>query len=109
MNVGELRDKIDICIKVENDGPVDNLEPSYIDVASNIWAKKTKLLGKESIALGLDHNVIQVNFIIRSRSGIDELMYIRHKDTIYNIVGFKELETDRNYVIISTVKKQVII
>nr|DAT14949.1 MAG TPA: Putative head tail adaptor [Caudoviricetes sp.] len=103
-----LNTKIDICTKVDNLAPVDELEPTYSTLISSIWAKKTRLLGKESIKIGLEHNTGQFNFIIRARKGITEEMFIRHENVIYNIVGYEELKDDKNYMLIATVRKQVI-
>lgn len=109
MKISELNTKIDIVTKIETEGPVEDLEGCYNSIMTNIWAKKVRLLSKESIQLSAEHNLIQVNFIIRNRKGITEEMYIRHDDVIYNIVGYEELSSDNNYMLISTVKKQVII
>ncbi len=108
MKISELNTKIDILTKVESNGPVEELEGRYTPIMLNIWAKKVRLLGKESVKLGADHNLIQVNFIIRSRRGITEEMFIKHENVIYNIVGYEELKQDSNYMLIATVKKQVI-
>lgn len=109
MKISELNTKIDIVTKVETEGPVDELEGGYTPIMTNIWAKKVRLLSKESIQLGADHNLIQVNFIIRNRRGITEDMFIKHENVIYNIVGYEELKEDRNYMLIVTIRKQVII
>lgn len=108
MKINELNTKIDFLSKVDEDGPVKNLNGDYIPIISNIWAKKVRLLNKESIKLGADHNLIQVNFIIRNRKGITEEMYIKHENAIYNIIGYEELSEDNNYMLIATVKKMVI-
>ena len=109
MNVGELRHKIDICSRVEQTGPVVDLAPTYHIVIPNIWAKKIRLLSKEEIKLGVEHSIVRVNFIIRTRSNITEDMCIRYKDSIYNIIGYEELKEDKNYMHITTVRKQVVI
>lgn len=105
MKISELNKKIDICTKIGNNGPVDDLEPMYETIITSIWAKKINLLGKESIKLGLEHNTVQVNFIVRARGDIDDDMYIKHKNVIYNIVGINEIKDDINYMLIATVKK----
>lgn len=109
MNAGDLRTKVDICRKAVNEGPIENLEPLYEVVIPNVWMKKTQLLGKESIAFGLEHNTVQVNFICRKRNDITEDLFIKHNNIIYNIVGYNELADDKNYMLIATVKKQVLI
>lgn len=109
MKISELNTKIDFVLEVAQDGPFDDLEPSYKLSIPNIWAKKTKLLGKEQIALGAQHNIVQVNFIVRDRKGIDEDMFIQHENVIYNIVGYERLKSDNNYMLIATVKKQVVL
>ena len=108
MKISELNTKIDFLTKLEEEGAVRNLNGQYVSVLTNIWAKKVRLLSKESIKLGADHNLIQVNFIIRNRKGITEEMYIKHNDAIYNIVGYEGLSEDSNYTLIATVRKQVI-
>lgn len=95
--------------EVTQSGPFDDLEPGYDVVIPNIWASKRKLLGKENIALGAEHNIVQVNFIVRTRKDIDEAMFIRHSGVIYNIIGYEELKDSRDYMLIATVKKQVIL
>ena len=109
MKVSELNTKIDIMAKIDIEGPVEDLEGCYNPIISNIWAKKVRLLSKESIQLSAEHSLIQVNFIIRTRKGISEDMYIKHEGVIYNIIGYEELSDDSNYMLISTVKKQVIL
>ena len=109
MNIGELRHKIDLCIKPKSKGPVEMLEPHYEVIAHNIWAKKTELLGKESIKSGIEHNTIHVNFIMRIRNDITESMYIKHKDVSYNILGFEQLKDDPSFILVATAKKQVIL
>ncbi|HHX60714.1 MAG TPA: phage head closure protein [Epulopiscium sp.] len=109
MKIAELNTKIDFMVEVAQDGPFEDLEPSYDPTITNIWAKRVKLLGKENIALGAEHNIIQVNFIIRYRSDINETVFIRHEDVIYNIVGYEELKDNRDYMLIATIKKQVIL
>ena len=104
-----LNIKIDFMEEVEQDSPFDDLEPSYESIISNVWASKRKLLGRENIVLGAEHNLIQVNFITRARNDIDETMFIRYAGVIYNIVGYEELKESRDYMLIATVKKQVII
>mgnify|MGYP001224198277 CR=1 FL=1 len=105
MNPGELRDKVDICIKVELEGAVENLHGTYDTIAENIWMKRNQLLGKESIEMGLEHNTVQVNFISRKRNDISENMYIRHKGIMHNIIGFNELPNDKNYMLIATIRR----
>lgn len=109
MKISELNTKIDIVKKLDDTGPVKNLEGAYAPVVKNIWAKKVKLLGQESIKLGLEHHTVRVNFIIRSRKGITESMYIQHQGVIYNIIGFEVLNDDTSFMLIATVKKQVIL
>lgn len=104
-----LNIKIDFMVAVAQDGPFEDLELTCEPAIPNVWASKTKLLGRENIALGAEHNIIQVNFIIRYRSDINETMFIRHEDVIYNIVGYEELKDNRDYILIATVKKQVIL
>lgn len=96
-------------VEAKQDGPFEDLEPTYEPSIPNVWAKKTKLLGKEQIALGTEHNIVQVNFIVRVRKDINEHMFIQHEDVIYNIVGYEDLKNDSNFMLISTVKKQVIL
>lgn len=108
MNVGELNTKIDFCTESAKEGPVKPLELAYDVKISSIWAKKTRLVGAESIKLGMEHNTVPVNFIVRARTDISEDMFIRHDNVIYNIVGFEELKSDKNFMLIATVIKQVI-
>lgn len=109
MRISELNTKIDFMNEIKQDGPFEDLEPNYKPIIPNVWAKRIKLLGRENIALGAEHNLIQVNFIIRTRKDIDENMFIKHQDVIYNIVGYEELKDNRDYMLIATVKKQVIL
>lgn len=112
MKISELNSKIDFVVEVAQDSQFEDLEPHYEptlpDICS-IWAKKVKLLGKENIALGAEHNIIQVNFIIRTRNDVDETMFVKHKDIIYNIVGYEPLKDNKDFMLIATVKKQVIL
>ena len=105
MRTSELDKKINFVIKEEMTGAIENLEGKYTPVIENIWAKKTQLLGKESIKLGLEHNTVQVNFIVRTRKDIADDMYIQHGNMIYNIVGYAPLEKDPNFMLIATVRK----
>lgn len=104
-----LNTKIDFMEEVAQDGPFEDLEPSYEPIISDVWASKRKLLGRENIVLGAEHNLIQVNFIIRTRKDINEDMFVSHNNIIYNIVGYEELKDNRDYMLIATVKKQVIL
>lgn len=106
MKLGELNTKIDFCIKNINNGPVDDLENTYSTIINGVWAKKIKLLGKENIKFGIEHNTVQVNFIIRTRSDISEDMYIQHENITYNIIGYEELQNYSNYMLIATVKNR---
>lgn len=104
-----LDTKIDFMVEVEQDSPFEDLELTYKVTIPNVWASKRKLLGRENIVLGAEHNLIQVNFIIRARADIDETMFVKHLGVVYNIVGYEELKESRDYMLIATVKKQVII
>ena len=108
MRISELNTKIDFMVEAQQDSPFEDLEPTYDNVIPNLWAKKTKLLGKEQIALGAEHNIVQVNFIVRARKDINENMFIQHEDTIYNIVGYELLKDDANFMLIATTRKQVV-
>lgn len=101
-NIGEMRDKIDFYINTDEQ---DNLQPILEPKLTGIYAKATKLLGKENIALNATHNLIQVNFIIRYREDINEDMFIKYKDKYYNIVGFERLRKDNNFLLIATMLK----
>lgn len=102
-NIGQMKDRIDFY---KNSEVEDNLQPILVPFLSGIYAKATKLLGKESVQLSATHNLIQVNFIIRYRNDIDEDMYIKHKGKFYNIVGFEALKDDSNFLLIATVLKE---
>lgn len=101
-NIGEMRDKIDFYIDTKEQ---DNLQPILKPYLKGIYAKGTKLLGKENIALKATNNTIQVNFIIRYREDILEDMYIKHKDKFYNIVGFERLKNSDSFLLIATTLK----
>ena len=38
-------------------------------------------------------------------SSVDENMYIKHNDNLYNIIGFEKIKDEENYMLIATVKK----
>lgn len=104
----DFNEKIDFLVISESVGAVEELEPIYTTAIPSIWAKKTRLLGSEAIKLGMDHNTVRVNFIIRKRKDITEDMFIKHNKIIYNIIGYEELSDDVNFMLIATVRKQVI-
>lgn len=105
MRISELNQRIEVCKKIADDGPIENLESRYEGLFT-LWAKKTALLGKESIALGLEHNTIQVNFVCRARSDIHENLFIKHNNIIYNIIGLNELKDNNNFMLVATMRKQ---
>lgn len=108
MKISELNTKIDFCIESVNEGPVKSLEPAYEVKIPSIWAKKIRLVGTEAVKFGMEHNVVPFNFTIRKRNDITEDMFVRHNNDIYNITGFEELKNDKNFMLIATVRKQVI-
>lgn len=107
-NVKNFNSKIDFLTAVQPTGAVDNLEPSYTTTIQSVWARKIRLLSSEAIKFGMDYNTIRVNFIIRKRKDIAEDMFIKHENTIYNIIGYEGLSDDVNFMLIATVRKQVI-
>lgn len=100
--------KIDIVKKSEDIGAVENLDGRYEDYIKGLWADKKVLLGSEAVKLGMEHNTVRVNFIIHKRNDIGTDMFIRHEDGIFNIIGFEELDDDRNLMLVATVKKRVV-
>ena len=61
-NIGEMRDKIDFYIDTKEQ---DNLQPILKLYLNGIYAKGTKLLGKENIALKATNNTIQRRYFRR--------------------------------------------
>lgn len=106
-NDKNFNSKIDFLTAVPPTGAVDNLEPNYTTVLQGVWAKKIRPLSSEAIKFGMDYNTIRVNFVIRKRKDITEEMFIKHEDTIYNIIGYEELIDDANFMLIATVRKQM--
>ncbi len=97
--------KIDLMKPVDNNGPVDNMIPELEVAYKGIWACKIRLLGSEAGRLGVEYNTVRVNFIVRVRNDINENMYIKHNDNLYNIIGFEKIKDEENYMLIATVKK----
>lgn len=106
-NIAEMRYKIDFLKKVQTDEFVENLQPKLQEVLTGIYAKKIKLLGRESIILKATENIVQTNFIIRYREDISEDMVIRCNDVFYEIVGFETLKDNNSFLLIATIRKDI--
>lgn len=106
-NSGEMRHKIDFLKKIQIDEFVEDLQPELIEVHTGIYAKKTKLLGRENVVLKATENIVQTNFIIRQRKDISEDMVIRCEGDLYEIVGYETLKDDSGFMLIATIRKDV--
>lgn len=106
-NSGEMRHKIDFLKKIQTDEFVEDLQPEIVEVLTGIYAKKTKLLGRENIVLKATENIVQTNFIIRQRKDISEDMVIRCDGVLYEIVGYEILKNDSGFMLIATIRKDV--
>lgn len=106
LNSGEMRHKIDFLKKTQTDEFVEDLQPELIEVIIGVYAKKTKLLGRESIVLKATENIVQTNFIIRTRRGITEDMVIRCEGVLYEIIGYETLKDDSGFMLIATLRKE---
>lgn len=104
MRVSELNSKIDFILEESSGEPFGGTTEKVI--ASNIWAKKIQKLGKETFELYATNNIVPVNFIVRTRTDINEQMKIKHENTYYNIIGYQPIKDDEAFMLIATTRIQ---
>ena len=93
-----LREKIIFQKKTEPTGPVIPLD-DYEDYSS-IWSEARFLRGKNFYAARAANVKIDVEFIIRYRTDLDETMRIKFNDKFYNIEGIIPADNNRMYLIV---------
>ena len=98
MQCGEMKHKIDICIKSYNDGPFGSEYESFI---TGIWAKKEELVGNQLIQAMGEGNKIPCNFIIRRNDKVTNKMFVRCNEKIYDIVSAVPLKGNISYTILT--------
>ncbi|MBE6021675.1 MAG: head-tail adaptor protein [Cellulosilyticum sp.] len=99
MQCGEMKHKIDICIKSVNSGPFGG--NGYDDVLTSIWAKKEELIGTQLYQAMGESDKIPCNFIIRRNDSVTNDMYVRCGNKMYDIKSAVPLPKNDSYTILS--------
>lgn len=98
MDIGEMRDRITLQKKREQQGPIPNLK-DYDDYKT-IWSKARFLKGREFWSAKATNAETTVEFTIRYRKDIDTSMRIVYDKRHFSIDGIIPVDNKKMYLII---------
>jgi len=98
MDIGEMRDRITLQKKKEQQGPIPNLK-DYDDYKT-IYSKARFLKGREFWSARASNSETTVEFTVRYRKDLDTSMRIIFDKRNFNIDGIIPLDNKKMYIAI---------
>ncbi|ASN72279.1 hypothetical protein 10S12_17 [uncultured Caudovirales phage] len=98
MDIGEMRDRIILQKKKEQQGPIPNLD-KFEDYKS-IWSKVKFLKDREFWQAKASNSETVVEFTIRHREDLDKTMRIVYDKRNFNIDGVIPVDNKKMYLIV---------